>query len=870
MRKRIWIAAAAAFVMSLASCERAEQDATEAQAPTEAAADIKETSSATVPGEMIVELDDEMAGRLEGLSAGEAGALLGVNTASRLFKDGGEWEPRHRKAGLHRWYKLTFDAETKSLTKASDDLMSIPGVISTEPVRKIKSNATPIFNDPGLGQQWHYYNDGTLTSNHKSGCDINVLPVWENFTAGSKNVIVAVIDGGVDMTHEDLSAVTIKGGAKGSKNFVKGQEGFTITAHSHGTHVAGTIGAINNNGKGVSGIAGGSDGNGGVSILSCQIFAVNPDDPTKDLGGDSYNAMVWAADNGAVICNNSWGYVYDTEEDAANGSVGSMSAAINYFINNAGTDGNGNQTGPMKGGVVIFAAGNEGWAHGWPAEYEPVIAVGSVGPNFTRAYYSNYGDWVDIAAPGGDANYDKGQVYSTLPNNAYGSFQGTSMACPHVSGVAALIVSHFGGPGFTNEMLKTRLLASAKTNVISKNAKIGPLVDAYGAFTYGGTTPPDAVSSFTASAKSNFVTFNWKVTKDNDDKKAYGYVLLASTNASDFTSIDVNNLPSTVKTLNVEVGSLTVGAAISGTMSGLDFETKYYTAIVGYDYWKNYSSASPVVEVTTGANTAPTVTTSYEGDYDIRAHAVVNIDYTIADPDGHSFTVQFTPGSDAAKSSLIADGSYRLTLTGKDDEPGDYTAKYTVKDAFGATTEFKIDYTLLENQAPVVRSSISNLYYEAIGQKLAINMDNYIYDPDEEQLSYSITTNPTGIVHLNQVSNTINLTTLAYGLTSVTITGKDAKGLSASVSFQVNVRDPKADPDVYPSKVTDYLYISDGGEKTISITITNNGGAVLYEKTVSASAFNPAAVDMRSYAPGVYGVKIESDGKSVKRTIVKL
>lgn len=866
------MAAGAALMTALFSCQRAEVDADNALT-SDVPAMEEADSPAIIPGEMIVELNDDMADRLNALSPEEAGALLGVSSAERLFSEAGEFEARHREAGLHRWYRLKYDGSAKTMTKASGEVMQIPGVISTEPVRRIKVQGTPtIFNDPSLSKQWHYYNDGSLSTQHKAGCDINVLPVWENYTTGSSDVIVAVIDGGIDMSHEDLKSACIPGGANGSKCFTYGNVGYTITPHHHGTHVAGTIGAINNNGIGCCGIAGGSNGKGGVKLMSCQTFAVNPDDPAHDIGGNSYDAMVWAADHGAVICNNSWSYVYDSEEEASHGSAGSMGEAINYFIKYAGTDGKGNQTGPMKGGVVFFSAGNENWGHGWPAEDSRVIAVGAVSPAFTRASYSNYGDWVDIAAPGGDSSFSNGTVYSTLTNNTYGGYQGTSMACPHVTGVAALIISHFGGPGFTNEMLKERLLGGAKQGVITTNANryIGPLLDAYGSFTYGGTTPPDAVASFTATPHSNFIDFEWKVTKDTDDKKAYGYIILAAKSASELSNLDPQNIPSSVKSKIVEVGSAALGATLNATMEGLEFETAYSVAIIGYDYWHNYSALSPVKGVTTGINHDPEITTDYDGNFIVRAHKTLNVDYTISDPDGHSFTVSFVPGSAAATNTKIADNVYRLTIVGKNDDPGNYTATYTVKDAYGATKVKEIAYTLLENQAPVVIKDIENLYFEAIGQKLAVNMDQYIIDPDEETLTFNVETNPKGIVHMNQVGSTLNLTTLDYGLTSVTVTGKDAKGLSAKSSFQVRVRKADADPDVYPTQVTDFLYVSDGSEKEISITITNSGGKVLLEKTVTADIFNPAAIDMSGYAPGVYGLKVVSGNKTLKRTIVKL
>ena len=866
MKKLFWIAVTAALVC--VGCNRVEQDLIREETPAPKPT-VTEKLPALIPGEMIIEVTEAMAAALEKTtSPEEAGALLGVTTARRLYSDGGEWEPRHRKAGLHRWYQLTYDPERITVTKASSDLMSLPGVVYTEPVRRIKSTAVNIFNDPDLGKQWHYYNDGSLSANHKAGCDINVLPVWQNFETGKSNVIVSVVDGGIDLKHYDLAAVTLPGGREGSRNFVQG--GYTITAHAHGTHVAGTIGAINNNGKGGCGIAGGSDGKGGVTLMSCQVFADNPDDPNNDLAGGFYDAIVWGADHGAVISQNSWGHVYETEEDAAHGGVGSTKGAIDYFIQYAGTDKNGNQTGPMKGGVVIFAAGNEAWAHGWPAKYDKVIAVGAAGPGFYRAPYSNYGDWVDICAPGGDATIEKGQVLSTLPGDKYGWFQGTSMACPHVSGVAALLVSYFGGPGFTNEMLVDRLLNGANPNVMSKAAHIGPLLDAYGSFTYGSTTPPQPVSSFTVTPRSNFLDFSWKVTKDDDDKKAYGYILLASENSSDFTGLDFRNLPSSVKSAQVLVGDAAVGQTLTGAISDLQFTKKYYTAIVGYDYNKNYSTLSPIVEATTGVNHPPVVTTAYTGDYRVKAHETLLVDYVVSDPDGHTFTVRLTPGSEAASLDPLPDGGYRVTFVGNMANPGSYTATLDVTDKFGANTQYPIAYTILENHAPEIVKHVDNMVYEQIGEKLAINMDEYLADPDGEQLTYSISMNPPGIIHLNQVGNILHLTTMDFGVTDVTIKGSDAKGLFVELPFKVLIRKPDAEPDVYPTQVSDYLYISDGSEKEISVVLTNAGGAILAKETRTASAFDPLTIDMRTFAPGRYSVKVTSGDQTIKRVVVKL
>ena len=145
---------------------------------------------------------------------------------------------------------------------------------------------------------------------------------------------------------------------------------------------------------------------------------------------------------------------------------------MDYFIKYAGVDENGNQTGPMKGGILIFASGNQGvsW-QSYPAADDMVVAVSASAYNGDAAVYTNYGPWVDITAPGGDLYLDSdyGGVYSTVPGkdgaSSYAYMNGTSMACPHVSGACALAVSYYWGgnhrKGLTPDKLREALLSSA-------------------------------------------------------------------------------------------------------------------------------------------------------------------------------------------------------------------------------------------------------------------------------------------------------------------------------------------------------------------------------------------------------------------------
>ncbi|MEE3376752.1 MAG: S8 family serine peptidase, partial [Candidatus Cryptobacteroides sp.] len=230
----------------------------------------------------------------------------------------------------------------------------------------------------------------------------------------------------------------------------------------------------------------------GARILSCQIFDLYGAQP------DIYQAIKHGADHGAVILQCSWGFSPDLDHDGFTtddeialyrsytiDDLPEYKAVLDYFIKYAGCDNDGNQLpdSPMKGGVAIFAAGNDNFDYDPLVSYEPIIAVGAFGATGNKASYSNYGDWVDIAAPGGDG---KQGIYSTLVgNSSYGGsdWQGTSMACPHVSGVAALLVSYFGGPGFTAEECRARILRGARANFFDSSRYIGKKLDAYGAFT---------------------------------------------------------------------------------------------------------------------------------------------------------------------------------------------------------------------------------------------------------------------------------------------------------------------------------------------------------------------------------------------------
>ena len=472
----------------------------------EQSAKVVRFSDKCAVGSLIVRFDEQATTRVEaGVSRSEStrsgieslDAILeriGATRIERVFISN-RFEERLRNEGMHCWYTIYFD-ENVDVESAAAELATVAEVqvvqlnslmeyedsgksstfVSNETVTRA-SSLYPAFNDPQINTQWHYINIGDtgVYAGVKKGADANIGEAWD-IVAGDNRIIVAVIDNNVKYDHPDLAEnmwynEAEKNGVAGvdddnngyvddiyGANFALYQYNKESTlmdnTSDHGTHVAGTVAAVNNNGIGVCGVAGGTGKGDGVRIMSCQSFCdFDTSHPLYNYvtyrysGNDtgSARAFQYAAENGAAIAQCSWGYTTKyTADNIFTPQNSALRVAIDYFVKYGGGE-------VLSGGIPIFAAGNSQFEYpSYPGAYRDYICVTSMSCDYTPAYYTNYGPGSTLAAPGGDllqaylttGKYTS-EIYSTtyVDGALYGYKQGTSMACPHVSGIAALVIA---------------------------------------------------------------------------------------------------------------------------------------------------------------------------------------------------------------------------------------------------------------------------------------------------------------------------------------------------------------------------------------------------------------------------------------------
>lgn len=421
-------------------------------------------------------------------------------------------------------------------------------------------------DDPGFMNQW-----GMVK--------IQASQAWD-MTTGSPSINIAILDTGVDLDHPDLA------------NKVISSVDFTHSAslddvYGHGTHVAGIAAAMTNNGIGVAGLGYTS------TIMNVKVLS--------DAGAGAYSwiasGIVWATDNGAEVINMSLG---------GPSASSTLEEAIAYAWS--------------KGVVVIAAAGNSGtMAPFYPAYYTNCIAVAATDANDARASWSNYGDWVDVAAPGVS-------IYSTLKNDGYGYKSGTSMASPHVAGLAALVfttVSDANGDGKLNDEVRNLIEATCDdiglsgigygrinaaqavgSDPVPPGVITGQVTDAEDGSAISGAQVSDGINTALTDATGMYTI---------EAVSPGNYQVVASKEGYQASSLTVNVVSGTTAVADFSLSQIIVPGSIAGTVTDTKDGSPIGGAVVTDGTWTATTDASGEYTIADVSPGSYQVTASKEG-----------------------------------------------------------------------------------------------------------------------------------------------------------------------------------------------------------------------------------------------------------------
>ena len=526
-----------------------------------------------VPGQVIVKLK-------EGILLDES--FLNkhqLKSAEKLlktaFKKNKKINETKKSRGLDRMYLVKFSSK-KKIADILENLNKDSRVEYAEPDYILSIDAVP--NDPSFPQLWGM--DNTGQTGGTVDADIDAPEAWDIQT-GSSDVVIAVIDTGVDYNHSDLvdNIWTNPGEIPGDGidndgngiiddihgyNAIDGS-GDPMDDNNHGTHCAGTIAAVGNNGIGVIGV------NWNASIMPVKFLNAGGGGYTSD----AVEAIIYATLMEADIMSNSWG-------------GGGYSLALEDAISAAGD----------AGIIFVAAAGNNyrdsDISPAYPASYDldNIVSVAATDHNDNKASFSNWGIVsVDLGAPGVSIN-------STMKNGTYGIYSGTSMACPHVAGVAGLIKAQY--PDLTGEGLKVRLLGGVDIIPSMEGKTVtGGRLNAYNSLENDDIPPAEITDLAIADVTYSSIGLSWEAVGDDGlDGTASVYDIRYSTSGITDTSWD------SATQVTGEPNPNPSEFSESFTVENLEFGTTYYFAIKAVD---NMGNAAGLSNVVSGSTTIPTI-----------------------------------------------------------------------------------------------------------------------------------------------------------------------------------------------------------------------------------------------------------------------
>ena len=710
-----------------------------------------------------------------GVSKQERVNLIKQNGASlrQLDAQGRDMKMRYVADGRIVKVKVPKGVDRDHLIKK---LSANPAVAVAEPDFPLKALATP--NDPSFAELWGLHNTGQAGGT--AGADIKAVDAWD-ISTGSHDVIIGVIDTGMDYNHPDLidnrwvNPGTLPGSTYGYSAL--NPELDPMDSDSHGTHVAGTIGASGNNGTGVVGV------NWNVTLLPCQFLG-----PSGGSTAGAIECINYFTDlklnHGVDIkaTNNSWG---------GGGYSETLRAAI--------------QSGGDAGILFIAASGNDGGnadsAPMYPAAYDldVIVSVASTDRNDNMSGFSNYGATsVDLAAPGS-------AILSTVPGASYATFSGTSMASPHVAGAAALLWSV--NPDITALEMKAILMDSGDALPALEGKTVsGKRINLVNAMVEADPTPSFKLAltprtqQITAGGAAQYTlnignVADWMgdVVLSVDVQPALDGVSLSATTAQPGQSLTLDvttsaetawgNYQFTITGTDAASGELvkSVNASLSVLPQGLqdyDFSNNELIAIPD----NNAEGIASVINVPQqgfvfGADVGVNITHTWQGDLLVKLRSPQGTEHTLHNRTGGSADDLVQSWQTDAFNGEAMQGDWTLLVS---DNAGLDT---------GSLNSWDLTLTALsdDDTGPVPVAPVADFSFSVSG--LTVDFSNLSTDADDDIVSLSWDFGDGNSATEADVSHSY----LAPGSYNVSLTATDSTGLSHTVAKTVAVSDTNLD-----------------------------------------------------------------------------